>query len=118
MTITVRGKVIELDEEGFLANLSDWDEAVAAELAAQEGLAMSTERLMLVTKARNFFLEKQSTPSTREIIGMVAEEMGQDPVEDRRSIDKHLYQLFPHGPDKQLAKIAGLPKPLPSDTEA
>lgn len=118
MSINVHGKVIDLDEEGFLTDISDWDEDVAEELAAKEGLAMSSERVMLVTKARNFFLEKQSTPSTREIIAMVAEEMGKDPVEDRRAIDRHLYQLFPHGPDKQLAKIAGLPKPLPSDTEA
>ena len=118
MSICVQGKVIELDEEGFLTNLNDWNDDVALELAALEGLAMSNERGMLVTKARNFFLEKQSTPSTREIIAMVAEEMGKDPIEDRRSIDKHLYLLFPHGPDKQLAKIAGLPKPLPSDTEA
>ncbi|MEJ2465807.1 MAG: TusE/DsrC/DsvC family sulfur relay protein [Candidatus Thiodiazotropha sp.] len=118
MSINVQGKVIELDEEGFLANLGDWDEHVAAELAAQEGLEMTTERTVLVTKARNYFLEKQSTPSTRDIIGMVAEQRGRDPIEERRAIDKHLYLLFPHGPDKQLAKIAGLPKPLPSDTEA
>ena len=118
MSITVHGKVIELDEEGFLANLDDWDEDVAVELAADEGLEISTERSVLIHKARDFYLEKQNTPSTREIIRMVAEGMGMDPVEERRSIDRHLYQLFPHGPDKQLAKIAGLPKPLPSDTEA
>ncbi|MCU7828791.1 MAG: TusE/DsrC/DsvC family sulfur relay protein [Candidatus Thiodiazotropha sp. (ex Myrtea sp. 'scaly one' KF741663)] len=118
MSIHVNGKIIELDEEGFLANLDDWDEDVAAELAADEGLEMSTERSVLVQRARGFYLDKQNTPSTREIIRMVADDMGKDPIEDRRSIDKHLYLLFPHGPDKQLAKIAGLPKPLPSDTEA
>ncbi|MCU7877935.1 MAG: TusE/DsrC/DsvC family sulfur relay protein [Candidatus Thiodiazotropha sp. (ex Lucinoma borealis)] len=118
MAIIVKGKTIQLDEEGFLINLEDWDEEVAAELASSEGLDMTTERTLLVHKARNFYLEKQNTPSTREIISMVAVDFGQDPIEDRRSIDKHLYQLFPHGPDKQLAKIAGLPKPLPSDTEA
>jgi TusE/DsrC/DsvC family sulfur relay protein len=118
MSITVNGKIIELDEEGFLTNLEDWDEEVAAELATSEGIEMTTERSLLVHKARNHYLEKQNTPSTREIINMVAEDMDQDPIEGRRSIDKHLYLLFPHGPDKQLAKIAGLPKPLPSDTEA
>ena len=118
MSINVRGKVIELDEEGFLANICDWDDEVARELASMEGLEMTTERLMLVSKARSFFLKNQNTPSTREIITMVAEEMGKDPIDDRRSIDKYIYKLFPHGPDKQLAKMAGLPKPLPSDTEA
>ncbi|MEW8026251.1 MAG: TusE/DsrC/DsvC family sulfur relay protein [Candidatus Thiodiazotropha sp.] len=118
MSILVNGKTINLDEEGFLVNLDDWNEDVAAHLAKNEGLEISTEHSLLIHKARDFYLEKQNTPSTREVIHMVAEDLGQDPITDRRSIDKHLYQLFPHGPDKQLAKLAGLPKPLPSDTEA
>ncbi|MES9814914.1 MAG: TusE/DsrC/DsvC family sulfur relay protein [Candidatus Thiodiazotropha sp.] len=118
MSIIVNGKTINLDEEGFLVNLEDWNEDVAEHLAINEGLEISTEHSLLIHKAREFYLEKQSTPSTREVIHMIAENLGQDPIVDRRSIDKYLYQLFPHGPDKQLAKLAGLPKPLPSDTEA
>ncbi|HLS54883.1 MAG TPA: TusE/DsrC/DsvC family sulfur relay protein, partial [Zeimonas sp.] len=32
-TLDVQGKSIETDEEGYLVNLSDWDENVAGEIA-------------------------------------------------------------------------------------
>ena len=36
--IDVNGKKIEVDEDGFLVNLDDWDEDVAKYLAEQEGI--------------------------------------------------------------------------------
>ncbi len=118
MSIEVNGKVIATDEEGFLLDLDDWDEQVLIALAKSEEISMTEEQQALVQSARDFFLEKQHTPSTRDLIKIVAEKTGVDRHSNRQEIDKQLYRLFPHGPDKQLAKLAGLPKPLPSDTEA
>ncbi len=38
MTIEVNGQTIETDEEGYLANRSDWNEDVAKEMARLDRL--------------------------------------------------------------------------------
>ena len=38
MTIEVSGKTIETDEEGYLANRTDWNEDVAKEMARVDTL--------------------------------------------------------------------------------
>ena len=41
MAITVSGKSLETDEEGYLVNLSDWSEDVANEIAKAENVEMT-----------------------------------------------------------------------------
>ena len=65
-----------------------------------EGIEALTERHWLVIEfMRKEFKEKGDAPSIRKL----TKESGVD--------TKELYALFPKGPAKKAAKIAGLPKP-------
>ena len=50
-TVELLGKQIELDDDGNLKNLSDWDKEIAKELAKQEGIDNLTDRHWLVRAA-------------------------------------------------------------------
>ena len=99
-TIELVGKKLELDEDSHLKNLNDWDKEVAKEFAKLEGIEELNERHWIVIEfMRKEFLEKGDAPSIRKL----TKESGVD--------TKELYALFPKGPAKKAAKIAGLPKP-------
>ena len=46
MTIEVNGKTLETDEEGYLANLNDWEKEVASVMAEAEDLELGADRKM------------------------------------------------------------------------
>jgi len=99
-TIEVNGKVLELDADGNLANTSDWNEDVALTFAKSEGIEELNDRhWMVINYMRKQYEEKGDAPSIRKL----TKESGVD--------TKELYALFPKGPAKKSAKIAGLPKP-------
>jgi tRNA 2-thiouridine synthesizing protein E len=117
MSIEVNGKTIQTDEEGFLVNLTDWNENIAAAIAKADGIVMTDSHWGLVEAARIHFDDKQRHPSGNELVHWLGKHIKENSQETRHNVNEYLYQLFPKGPDKQLAKIAGLPKPLPADTE-
>ncbi len=117
MAIELDGRTIDTDEEGFLKDLNDWSEEVANKLAQSENITMSETHWGLVEVAREFFEEHQKHPSTHDLIHLLGRYLKKSVKEERHDLDTYLYKLFPYGPEKQLAKIAGLPKPLPSSTE-
>lgn len=99
-TVELTGKKVELDDQGYLKNPDDWNEDMAKELAREEGIAELTDRHWAVIKLmRKEYLEKGDAPSIRRL----TKESGV-PI-------KELYQLFPKGPAKKAARIAGVPKP-------
>lgn len=99
-TIEFASKTIELDADGHLANVNDWDEALAADIAKQEGIeTLTEEHWKVINYMRKVFKDTGDAPSIRKL----TKESGID--------TKTLYQLFPKGPAKKAAKIAGLPKP-------
>jgi tRNA 2-thiouridine synthesizing protein E len=99
-TLELLGKQIALDEDGNLKNMSDWDKEIAVELAKQEGIEELTDRHWIVIDfMRNEYETKGDAPSIRKL----TKESGVD--------TKELYKLFPKGPAKKAARIAGLPKP-------
>ena len=99
-TIDLLSKQLDIDEDGNLKNLTDWDKEIAVELAKQEGLEELTDRHWIVIDfMRNVYQEKGDAPSIRKL----TKESGVE--------TKELYKLFPKGPAKKAAKIAGLPKP-------
>ena len=99
-SVELLGKQVALDEDGNLKNMSDWDKEIAVELAKQEGIDELTDRHWIVIDfMRNEYETKGDAPSIRKL----TKESGVD--------TKELYKLFPKGPAKKAARIAGLPKP-------
>ncbi len=93
-------KDLARDADGHLANRGDWNESVALELAREEGIQELTERHWIVIRLmRKEYEEKGDAPSIRRL----TKESGVE--------TKELYALFPKGPAKKAAKIAGIPKP-------
>jgi len=96
----IAGKVIERDADGHLKNRIDWNEVIARELANEEGITELTDRhWAVINYMKNEFDAHGDAPSIRKL----TKESGVD--------TKELYALFPKGPAKKAAKIAGLPKP-------
>ena len=99
-TVVLGGKSLTLDADGNLANRNDWTEEVARDIAATEGISELTPQHWAVIKfMRSVFEKEGDSPSIRRL----TKESGVD--------TKALYQLFPKGPAKKAARIAGLPKP-------
>ncbi len=99
-TTTLLGTDVDIDGEGFFVHPEQWTEAMAPELARQAGIAELSDRHWQVIRfMRAEYLAKGSGPTVRAL----GRSSGV-PV-------KELYELFPKGPAKIAAKIAGIPKP-------
>lgn len=98
--MTVAGTEVELGEDGFLLDHTQWSEELARALAVEEGIADLTPRHWDVVRfMREDFIERGDAPSIRRL-----KKAGGIPT-------KELYELFPGGPAKKAARIAGIPKP-------
>jgi dissimilatory sulfite reductase related protein len=99
--VDYNGKQLELNEEGFLLHPEEWDHEVAKFLAkTAEGLDNLTDNHWAVIEfIRQYYLEKAVAPMIRLICQKTGLKL------------KQIYELFPSGPAKGAAKLAGLPKP-------
>ena len=91
---------VELNDEGFFVHPEAWSEEMAPELARREGIDPLTDRHWQVIRFMRHEYEAKGAGPTVRVLGKTSGV----PV-------KELYQLFPHGPAKEAAKIAGIPKP-------
>jgi tRNA 2-thiouridine synthesizing protein E len=94
------------DKEGFLKDLSEWNPAVAGEIAASEGIELTEAHWEIIELLREFYRRYEASPANRALVRFTAAELG---PEKGRSI--YLMSLFPGSPAKLGSKIAGLPKP-------
>ena len=99
-TLTLADVPVEVDAEGFLVRPEDWTEAMAPDLARAAGIDPLTDRHWQVVRfMRTRWLESGAAPSIRTL-----GKASGVPV-------RELYQLFPKGPAKLAARVAGIPKP-------
>jgi TusE/DsrC/DsvC family sulfur relay protein len=99
-TATFAATEVELDREGFFVHPEQWTEAMAPDLAAGEGIDVLTDAHWQVLRfMRSQYFAKGTGPTVR-VLGRTSGV----PI-------KELYRLFPKGPAKVAAKIAGIPKP-------
>jgi tRNA 2-thiouridine synthesizing protein E len=97
---------LELDNDGYLQDRSQWNEAIAAELASAEQLELTPAHWELIWLVRDFYERFEVSPAMRPLVKQVRERLG---PEKGNSI--YLMKLFPGSPPKLLAKLAGLPRP-------
>ena len=104
MAYTVNGVELETDDQGYLRD-ANTGEGVAEVIAAAEGITLTPEHWEIIRYMRDEYQNNGQTPNFRNMLKGVNEfRPGAD--------SKSLYNLFPLGPAKQAAKIAGLPQPL------
>jgi TusE/DsrC/DsvC family sulfur relay protein len=92
------GVTVDVNEEGYFTNPSQWTKEIAVEIAKEEGIELTYKHYAVMEYLRNRHNNGDAL-SIRSI---------------NRSgvIDvKTFYQLFPGAPLKKATKIAGIPKP-------
>jgi TusE/DsrC/DsvC family sulfur relay protein len=104
MGYTVNGEELETDDQGYLLEANNSEEVVRA-IAAAEGITLTDAHWTVVNYLRDEYREHGHTPNFRNMLKGLADVL---PGVD----SKALYDLFPLGPAKQGAKVAGLPQPL------
>jgi len=97
--LAVNDTVIEVNDDGFLVNPDDWNGDIAALLARSEGITLTDEHWNVINFMRQEFKDNGKVPTIRRL-----KKAGGIPIKD-------VYRLFPDGPAKKAAKIAGLSKP-------
>ncbi|HED34090.1 MAG TPA: TusE/DsrC/DsvC family sulfur relay protein [Gammaproteobacteria bacterium] len=107
MEATVNGKTIELSEAGWLLNLDEWSEELAAEIAINEKVPeLTEEHWNIINMAREYFAANGTVCEPRAFSKLMKKKYGKD-----KSDQKYIYSLFPTGLIKCANKIAGLPRP-------
>lgn len=90
---------VALNDEGFLTDASVWNEELAVALAEMEGITLTDAHWNIINFCREQAASSGAAPTLRQI------------SKGAGVSTKDLFQLFPKGPAKKVAKIAGLGKP-------
>ena len=90
---------VAFDDEGFMIDASAWTEEIGKAIAEALEVDISDRHWLVVKYARQEFESQGEPPTLRRITQETDVSM------------KEMYQLFPGGPAKIAANIAGLQKP-------
>ena len=99
-TRVIAGKTIAVNEEGFMTNPGEWTKEISVEIAKEEGLLELTPAHWTVIE---FCRQSATTTGKAPTLRAITAGAGVS--------TKDLFGLFPKGPAKKVAKIAGLGKP-------
>ncbi|WP_093307738.1 TusE/DsrC/DsvC family sulfur relay protein [Allopseudospirillum japonicum] len=105
----VLSSIIEphLDPEGYLLDLSLWNEAIAHQLAQRENIQLTSKHMQILHLARKFQQAYEVSPATRPLAKYI-----QIHLSPEVSASIYLMQLFGgEAPAKRVCRLAGLPKP-------
>jgi TusE/DsrC/DsvC family sulfur relay protein len=92
------GVSVEVNDEGYMTDSSQWNKEVAAAIAAEEGIELTDKHFEVL----EFMRGKVAEGATLTIRGI-----NKSGVVNA----KEFYQMFPGAPLKKSTKIAGVPKP-------
>jgi tRNA 2-thiouridine synthesizing protein E len=94
-----RGHQVDVNDEGFLINATQWTPEVGEAMAEEIGLTLTPDHWKVIAFCREDAAREGQPPGLRRISKLSG--VG----------TKELYTLFPKGPGKLAARVAGLPKP-------
>ncbi len=95
---TIAGVEVNVSEDGYLEDMSQWNENIAKEIAEEIGIELTDKHFEVINYLREKTAEKEA---------LTIRKVGKSGIVDI----KGLYKLFPKGPLKFSSKIAGIPKP-------
>ncbi len=98
MEKTIGNKTIDVNDQGYLTDFSQWDKEVATELAKEKGIDLTDKHWEVIEYLQN----KHKNEEALSIRGI--KKSGVINI-------KEFYNLFPGGPLKVSTLIAGIPKP-------
>jgi len=99
-TVEFEGQVFNVDEDGFIDDFKNWNEAWVRYVKQQEGIEELTDEHWKVIKVLQEYYKKNGiAPMVRVLSKITGYSL------------KKIYELFPSGPGKGACKMAGLPKP-------
>jgi len=105
-TIDVGGNQVELDDDGYLVDLEQWNKEVAEILAKEDDLELTEAHWEVINFLRDYYEKYQIAPMIKILVKEIGKVMGPE-----KGNTKYLYELYPAGPAKQACRYAGLPKP-------
>ncbi|GAB2763199.1 TusE/DsrC/DsvC family sulfur relay protein [Salinimicrobium soli] len=98
METQLAGLKVDVNNEGYLTDFSQWNREVGEQIAAAEGIVMTPRHWEVIE-----WLQQQV---------QAGKELSIRGIKKSGVIDiKEFYALFPGGPLKVSTKIAGVPKP-------
>lgn len=98
METTIAGQAVEMNDQGYLTDLNQWNRDVARAIATEEEIELTDEHWPVLE-----YLQEQY----RNEVPLTIRKVGKSGVVDI----KGFYALFPGGPLKKASRIAGIPKP-------
>ncbi len=98
-TKVIANKEVEVNDEGYLVNPDDWTEDIARAMAEELGIELTDRHWEVIRFVRNYYKEHGKSPTMHQI------------SKGAGVPTKELFKLFPKGPAKKVARIAGVPKP-------
>jgi tRNA 2-thiouridine synthesizing protein E len=113
MSDTQENKQVQVDEEGFLLERGEWNEGFAKTVAEQDGLQLTDTHWGLIFYFRDYWDANETHPDMNTLVLQLGKLEG-DRFDERKNYREFIYELFPGplSPTAELAKLAGLPKPL------
>jgi tRNA 2-thiouridine synthesizing protein E len=97
-TKNLAGVSVDVNDEGYMTDSSQWTKEVATAIAAEQGVELTEKHFEVL----NFIRGKVAEGATLTIRGI-----NKSGVVDAKTF----YQMFPGAPLKKSTMIAGVPKP-------
>ena len=98
MESVLAGIKVDLSDDGYLKDMSQWNEDIAREIAEEVGIELTPKHFEVIKYLRDKTTAKES---------LTIRGVGKSGI----VTIKELYVLYPKGPLKFSSKIAGIPKP-------
>ncbi len=90
---------VSFDADGYMVDARAWTPEIGQLIAERENIALTDRHWVVINFCRQEFEANGEAPTLRRI------------TKTTDVNTKELYQLFPGGPGKLAAKVAGLKKP-------
>ena len=96
-TVTIAGKTVEVDEEGFLWRPSDWNKEVATAMAKADGIELTPAHWEVINLVREHYDQYQASPNVRVLLWAIARKyaVAKKPSPPDKGFSNFLYKLFP-----------------------